>query len=70
MTKERKIALIAKKYSFKEAEEADDKYWSEKSVEYRLRALMELREMAFGNIDEYSIEKVVYKRNIHEEIEA
>ncbi len=31
MAKERKIALTVKKYSFKEADEADDKYWSERS---------------------------------------
>jgi hypothetical protein len=68
MAKERKIALVAKKLSFKEAEEADDKYWAEKSAEYRLRALMDLREMVFGNIKEQSIKKVVYKRSLHEEI--
>ncbi len=27
MEKKRKILLVAKKYSFKEAEEADDKFW-------------------------------------------
>lgn len=70
MAKERKIALIAKKYSLKEAEEADNKYWSEKSAEYRLKALMDLREMLFGNTNDHSIKKVVFKRNIHEEIEA
>ena len=66
MAKEKKIAVVAKRLSFKEAEEADDKYWSEQSAEYRLRALMDLREMAFGNGKEQSIRKVVYKRNLHE----
>jgi len=70
MEKKRKIALVAHKYSFKEAEEADDKYWSQKSPEYRLKTLMDLREMVYGNIENYSIEKVVYKRSIHEEAEA
>ena len=70
MAKERKIALVAQKLSFKEAEEADDKYWAEKSAEYRLRALMDLREMAFGNIKNQSIKKVVYKRSLHEEVET
>lgn len=67
---ERKIALVVKKYSFKEAEEADDKYWSEQSAEYCLKALMDLREMAFGNNSDHSIKKVVYKRSLHEEIET
>ncbi len=70
MEKERKIAIVAKKYSFKEAEDADDKYWSETSAEYRLKTLMELREMVFGNIKKNSIKKVVYKRSVHEEVEA
>ena len=70
MAKERKIALVAKKLSFKEAEEADDTYWSEKSAEYRLRALMDLREMVFGNIKDQSIKKIVYKRSLHEEVET
>jgi len=70
MAKERKIALVAKKFSFKEAEEADDLYWSEKSELYRLRALMELREMVFGQTKPESIKKVVYKRSLHEEVES
>lgn len=48
MAKERKIALVAKKYSFKKAEDADDKYWAETSAEYRLKMLIEFREMVFG----------------------
>ena len=70
MDKERKIALVAKKLSVKEAEEADDKYWAEKSAEYRLRALMDLREMVFGNLKDQSIKKIVYKRSLHEEVET
>lgn len=70
MAKERKIALMVKKLSFKEAEEADDEYWAEKSAEYCLRALMDLREMAFGNYKDQSIKKVVYKRRLHEEVET
>lgn len=69
MDRERKIALVSKKLSFKEAEEADDLYWSMQSEEYRLRALMDMREMNYGNIEETSIKKVVYKRNRHEEVE-
>lgn len=70
MVKQRKIALVKKILSFKEAEEADDAYWAEKSDEYRLRALMDLREMVFGNSKDQSIKKVVYKRNLHEEVET
>ena len=70
MAKERKIALVAKKFSFKEAEDADDNYWAETSAEYRLKTLMELREMVFGNIKRNSIKKVAYKRSIHEEVET
>jgi hypothetical protein len=70
MAKERKITLVVKKLSFKEAEEADDRYWAEKSAEYRLRALMDLREMAFGNSKDKSIKKVVYKRSLHEEVKT
>jgi hypothetical protein len=70
MPNERRIKLIAKKFSFKEAEEADNKYWAEKSAEYRLRALMDLRKMVFGTIKDQSIKKVVYKRSLHEEAKA
>lgn len=68
--KKRKIECVVKKVSFSEAEEADDKYWSEKPAEYCLKALMDLREMVFGNIKNQSIEKIVYKRSIHEEAET
>lgn len=67
MSKKRKIELVVNKYSFKEAEEADDKYWAEKSGEYRLKTLMDLREMVFGDIKNTSIKKVVFKRNLNEE---
>jgi hypothetical protein len=65
MPNERRIKLIAKKFSFKEAEDADNKYWAEKSAEYRLRALMDLREMTYGEIKDKSIKKVVYKYKIN-----
>ena len=68
MTKERKIALVAKKFSFKKAEEADDLDWTKTSAEYRLRALIDLRKMVFGKMKDSSIKKVVYKRSIHEEV--
>ena len=67
MKKQRKIVFVAKKMSFAEAEESENLYWSKKSEVYRLKALMDLRETVFGNIKNPSIEKVVYKRSIHEE---
>jgi hypothetical protein len=70
MAKQRKIALVTKKLSFKEAEDADNIYRAGKSKGYRLRALMDLREMAFGNMKDQSIKKIVYKRNLHEEVET
>jgi hypothetical protein len=70
MDKKRKILLKVNKFSFKDAEEADDKYWAEQSAEYRLRSLMDLRDMVFGNMANKSIKKVVYKRSLHEEIET
>ena len=70
MIKKRKIALVVKKMSFAEAEGADNLYWSKQSEVYCLKALMDLREMVFGNIKNQSIEKIVYKRSIHEEAET
>lgn len=62
MEKKRKIVAVVKKFNFKEAEQADDKYWAEKSPEYRLQALMDLREMTYGNIENFSMIKEVTKR--------
>lgn len=65
MTKERKISLIAKKYSFKEAEEADDKYWANASTEERLKELIELRKMFLEDVPT-KMQKIVSRRNIYE----
>jgi hypothetical protein len=70
MVKKRKILPVVKRYSFAEAEEADNIYWSKQSEVYRLQTLMDLREMVFGNIGNTSIEKVVYKRSIHAQAET
>ena len=59
MAKERKIAFVIKQLNFKEAEDAENKHWAEKSAEYRLRALMDLGEMVFGNIKDRSIKKLL-----------
>ncbi len=65
MIRKRKIAIVVNKFSFKEAEQADDKYWSETTVEYRLRTLMDLREMTYGELIYQPMKKIVfkYKRN-------
>jgi len=68
--KNRKIECVVKKMSFAEAEAADNLYWSKQSEVYCLKALMDLREMVFGNIKNQSIEKVVYKRSLYEKAEA
>ncbi len=68
MEKKRKMVAVVKKLSFKEAEEADDVYWSEKSPEYRLETLMDLREITYGNFEDSKIKKVVNKRNRNEEV--
>lgn len=66
MQKERKIVAVVKKFNFKEAEEAEDEYWAEKSAEERLKELTELRKMVFGDADG-RIKKVVSKRSIYDE---
>jgi uncharacterized protein (DUF3084 family) len=66
MEKERKIKSVVKKVTFAEAENADDEYWSQASVEERLQELIELRSMFFGNAEK-RIRKVVVKRNRYSE---
>ncbi len=66
MNKKRKIALVAKQYSLKEAEEADDHYWSIASVDERLQELMELRKLVFGDLPT-RIKKVVSRRSIYDQ---
>ena len=68
MNKKRKIALVAKQYSLKEAEEADDHYWSIASVDERLQELIELRKLVFGDLHlPTRIKKVVSRRSIYEQ---
>ena len=69
MKKKRKIAMVVKKVSFAEAEEADNKYWSKVSEVERLKSAIELRKIFFGRKKsvETRIEKVVFKRSIYEE---
>ena len=62
MEKKRKILAVVKKFNYKEAEEADDEYWANTTPEYRLKALMDLREMTYGNITNCSMIKEVTKR--------
>ena len=67
MTKtRRRIELTIKKYSYKEAEEADDKYWAMASVEERLQELADIRKLVFGDTG-FKIAKVVSQRSMYEE---
>lgn len=67
MKKERKIKMIARKVTFAEAEIADDEYWAKASPEERLKELVELRKLNYGNITDSKTKKVVFKRSIHDE---
>jgi hypothetical protein len=66
MGKERRIKKTVKKVTFAEAEIADDEYWANASAEERLKELIELRRMVFGDADG-RIKKVVSKRSIYDE---
>lgn len=66
MGNERKIKAVVRKVTFEEAENADDEYWVNASVEERLSELIELRKMFFGDGNQ-RIEKVVSKRKRYEE---
>jgi len=66
MEKERKIKAVVKKVTFAEAENADDEYWANTTVEERLAELIELRKIFFGDTDR-RIKKVVTKRNRYDE---
>jgi hypothetical protein len=67
--KKRKIAMVVKKVSFAEAEEAENMYWSSTSEEARLKSAIELRNLFFGRkrTADTRIAKVVFKRSIYEE---
>lgn len=65
MKKERTIAPVVKKLSFKEAEEADNEYWAKASAEERLKELFRLRRMVYGRLLDQPVKKIVFKRSIH-----
>ena len=68
MEHKRKIERVVTKVSFAEAEEADDKYWANATIDERLNELLSLRQMVFGNDnDNLKMQKVVHKRSIYEE---
>ncbi|KAA5533412.1 hypothetical protein F0919_12790 [Taibaiella lutea] len=60
---------IVWKGSFAEAEEKDDIYWANQSMQQRLEALIDLRDVFFSDANP-SIEKVVFKRKLDEESET
>lgn len=66
MQRARKIKPIVRKVTFAEAALADDEYWAKATEEERLRELVELRNICFGETEK-RIEKVVSKRNRYEE---
>lgn len=67
MEKKRKIVAVVNKYNFKEAEEAENKYWAGKSPEYRLKAMMEMRAMTYENLEDGSMIREVTKRKRYAE---
>jgi hypothetical protein len=68
MDVKRKIEPVVRKVSFEEAEELDDLFWMNATVDERLNELINLRIMVFGNSDyNTQIEKVVIKRSVYEE---
>ena len=67
MKKERKIAMVVKKVSFKEADEADDLFWANTNENERLNALFDLRLTIFGEAVKKKIDKIVFKRSLYEE---
>ena len=67
MEKKRKIEIVVRKVSLAEAEDLDDKYWSETTEEERLKVLIDLRKTFFGsNVKKGKIKKVVTKYNLYE----
>lgn len=69
MSKVRKIAKVATKVSFAEAEEADNLHWANTNTEERLNSLFDLRITMFGmkGKGKQKIRKVVFKRNLYEQ---
>ena len=69
MDGKRKIVIVGRKLSFAEAEEEDDIFWANASVEERWMELVNLRMMVFGSRDGEPIkmQKVVRKRSFYEE---
>lgn len=58
MQNTRKIKMVARTVSFKEAERLDDEYWANATVEERLNEMISLNRMVFGK-SKKRIEKVV-----------
>ncbi|MEO6870130.1 MAG: hypothetical protein ABI168_10820 [Ginsengibacter sp.] len=58
MQNTRKIKMVARTVSFKEAERLDDEYWANATEQERWKELISLNQMIYGNTD-YKIAKVV-----------
>jgi hypothetical protein len=66
MEKERKILPIVRKMSFADAENADDEFWAKATVEERLKELVDLRKLVFGDA-EIRIRKTVSQRSMYDD---
>ena len=65
MEKQRKIAMVVNKVSFKEAETKDDIFWSDATYIERFKALIGIRKMQYGDFVG-TIKKVVSKQSLNE----
>ncbi len=54
------------KGTFAEAEERDNEYWAEQTEEYRLKTLLEIREMLYPDASP-RIEMIAFKKRWDEE---
>lgn len=62
----RKIKMVARTESFKEAERLDDEYWANASEQERFSEMIRLTEMVFGKSNG-RIQKVVNFKNRYED---
>lgn len=62
--RERKIALVVKKGSFEDVENADNIYWANTNEVQRFRALIDHRKTFFKANER--IQKIVFKKSLYE----
>ncbi len=66
--KVREIAMVARRVSLAEAEEIDNDYWRNATIEERFQTLIDLNSMVFGK-KIGNIVKVVKRRHMNDEEE-